>query len=313
MSTPEPPFITPDIPHAPQKAAALLTLTLLAALAFALFVLNARGVFEPHRRLTLAADSAEGVSVGSDLSFSGFAIGRVVRIELGEDGKALFHIDIPEREARWLRASSVFTLERGMVGGASLRAFSGMLDDPPLADGERRDVLSGDMAAGVPQLVNGIQQLVANLERLTAEQSALAASLDNLRQFSAALNSRYGALEALLGGERNARQIITAVERANVLLANANARLFEQGGVSDEAQAALRELTQLLADSRAGLKKADAILADVQSVAANASAASGDLDALRNEVEAALRRINALTEQLNQKWPFARERELKLP
>ncbi len=313
MSIPEPPFTPPDIPHGPQKAAALMLLTLVLAGAFVLFVLNARGVFEHHQQLTLVADSAEGVSIGSDLTFSGFAIGRVVRIELGEDGKALFHIKVPLNDARWLRSSSVFTLERGVVGGASLRAFSGMLDDPPLPDGARRDVLIGDAAAGLPQLVIGIQQLIANLERLTAEQSALSMSLNNLSQFSAALNGRYGALSALLGGEQNARQVLAALERVQALLAKADARLFERDGLADQAQMSVAELAKLLAEARASLGKVDAILGEAQTVAANARVASSDLDALRNDVETTLRRVNALSEQLNQKWPFARERELKLP
>lgn len=296
----------PDIPNAPLKAAGLLLVTLLAIVAFVLFVMHARGVFQPTQRLLLVAESAEGVAVGSSLSFSGFAIGRVVRIELGDDGKAHLHIEVPLADARWLRTSSVFTLERGVVGGASLRAFSGLLDDPPLPDGARRDVLSGDASAGIPQLVASIQQLVINLERLTAEQSTLSATLENLQKFSNALNGRHGALNAILGGEKNARQVIEALERANALLTKADARLFARDGLLDKAELSVGELAQLLGEARSALKKADAILGNVNE-------ASSDLDMLRNEVEATLRRVTALTEQLNQKWPFARERELKLP
>lgn len=306
MPPPANPLPPPEIPNAPLKAAGLMLLTVLAIVGFVLFVMYARGVFQPTQRLLLVADSAEGIAVGSSLSFSGFAIGRVVRIELGDDGKAHFHIEVPLADARWLRTSSVFTLERSVVGGASLRAFSGLLDDPPLPDGARRDVLSGDAAAGVPQLVANIQQLVLNLERLTAEQSALSASLNNLQQFTTALNGRHGALNALLGGEKNAAQVIAALERANVLLAKADARLFARDGLVDKAELSVGELAQLLGEARSALKKADDILG-------NARAASTDLDMLRNEVEATLRRVTALTEQLNQKWPFARERELKLP
>lgn len=295
-----------DIPNAPLKAASLLLLTLLVIVTFVLFVMHARGVFQPVQRLLLVAESAEGVAVGSSLSFSGFAIGRVVRIELGDDGKAHFHVEVPLADARWLRTSSVFTLERGVVGGASLRAFSGLLDDPPLPDGARREVLSGDASAGIPQLVAGIQQLVVNLERLTAEQSALSASLENLQKFSSALNGRHGALNAILGGEKNAGQVIEALARANALLAKADARLFARDGLMDKAELSVSELAQLLGEARNALKKADAILGNVNE-------ASSDLDMLRNEVEATLRRVTALTEQLNQKWPFARERELKLP
>ncbi|PKO35446.1 MAG: mammalian cell entry protein [Betaproteobacteria bacterium HGW-Betaproteobacteria-7] len=296
----------PDIPNAPLKAAGLLLVTLLAIVAFVLFVMQARGVFQPTQRLLLVAESAEGVAVGSTLTFSGFAIGRVVRIELGDDGKAHLHIEVPVADARWLRTSSVFTLERGVVGGASLRAFSGLLEDPPLPDGARRDVLSGDASAGIPQLVASIQQLVINLERLTAEQSTLSSTLENLQKFSGALNGRHGALNALLGSEKNARQVIEALERANALLTKADARLFGRDGLMDKAELSVGELAQLLGEARNALKKADAILGNVNE-------ASSDLDMLRNEVEATLRRVTALTEQLNQKWPFARERELKLP
>lgn len=306
MSPADNPLTPPDIPNAPLKAAGLLLLTLLVIVAFVLFVMHARGVFQPTQRLLLVAESAEGVSVGSNLTFSGFTIGRVVRIELGDDGKAHFHIEVPLADARWLRTSSVFTLERGVVGSASLRAFSGLLDDPPLPDGARRDVLSGDASAGIPQLVAGIQQLVGNLERLTAEQSALSASLENLQKFSSALNGRHGALNAILGGEKNAAQVIEALTRANTLLARLDARLFARDGLMDKAELSVGELARLLGEARSALKKADAILGNVNE-------ASSDLDMLRNEVEATLRRVTALTEQLNQKWPFARERELKLP
>jgi phospholipid/cholesterol/gamma-HCH transport system substrate-binding protein len=235
-----------------------------------LFVMQARGVFQPTQSLLLVADSAEGIAVGSRLTFSGFAIGRVVRIELGDDGKAHFHIEVPVSDARWLRTSSVFTLERGVVGGASLRAFTGVLEDPPLPDGARREVLTGDASAGVPQLVAGIQQLVVNFERLTAEQSALSASLDNLQKFSSALNGRHGALNALLGGDENARQVVEALQRTNALLGKADARLFGADGLVDKAELSVGELARLLGEARQSLSKADAILADARARAPRA-------------------------------------------
>jgi phospholipid/cholesterol/gamma-HCH transport system substrate-binding protein len=69
----------------------------------------------------------------------------------------------------------------------------------------------------------------------------------------------------------------------------------------------------LLNDARNSLKKVDATLDEARAIAVNARVATEDLDALRNEVEASLRRISMLVDELNRKWPFARERELKLP
>ena len=54
---------------------------------------------------------------------------------LAKDGKVNIVIDVSKDDAKWLRTSSVFTLERSVVGETRIRAFSGVLDDPPLPDG----------------------------------------------------------------------------------------------------------------------------------------------------------------------------------
>src|SRR5439155_11550036 len=110
----------------------LVGLAVVLGAGFVIYALYARGVFEDTQRLTLVAENAEGVSIGMDLTFSGFPIGRVNRMALDEDGRARIDIDVPRKDARWLRTSSVFTIERGVVGSARIRAYTGNLQDPPL-------------------------------------------------------------------------------------------------------------------------------------------------------------------------------------
>lgn len=302
----------PPIPHAGAKTVAMIVMTLLLLAGFVLYVMFARGVFEKTQSLVLLAENSEGVTPGMDMTFSGFPIGRVRRIELGEDGKAHIHVDIPVKDARWLRVSSVFTLERGVVGGAKLRAFTGVLDDPPLPDGARRDVLIGDATAGIPHLVSSLRQLADNLVSMTAPESPLNAGIANLRTLTGAMTGPRGALEGLLG-PAGARRLHESLEQTNRLLTQANARLYGQGGLMDDAQRATGELHALLTDVRASLKKTDALLDEARGIAVNARVATEDLDALRNEVEASLRRVSGLIDEVNRKWPFARDRELKLP
>ena len=38
-----------------------------------------------------------------------------------------------------------------------------------------------------------------------------------------------------------------------------------------------------------------------------------DLGTLRAEVEASLRKVSALVDEINRKWPFARDTKVKLP
>jgi phospholipid/cholesterol/gamma-HCH transport system substrate-binding protein len=299
--------------HVEFKATLLLALIATLVCAFLLYVMYARGVFEQTQQLVLVADDSEGIIAGMDLTFSGFPIGRVRRIELAADGKARLLVDVPRKDAHWLRTSSIFTMERGMVGETRLRAFSGMLNDPPLPEGSERTLLRGDTNAEIPRIVASARALLENLETMTGTESSLNTSLDHLRAVTGRLNGRYGMLTGVLGSEDHGKKIIATLDRTNALLAQADQRIFGRDGVMDGTQAAVAQLTGVLSDARASLQKVDAVLAEAQAVGANARVASTDLGALRAEVEISLRKVSQLVDEVNRKWPFARDTEIKLP
>ena len=301
------------------KAALLLALFVVLVAGTALYLLYARGAFERTQALVLMADDAEGVRVGMDLTFSGFPIGRVRRIELSPTGTARIVVDVPRNDAKWLRTSSVFTLVRGIVGGATLRAYSGVLADPPLPDGAERPVLIGDTNAELPRVVGAARELLQNLTALTASDAALAESLENVRTTTGKLNGPGGAIGVITGDAAQARQLGAALARTNALLARldgiaarADAQLLGAGGVVPESRAAVVQLTAMLADARATLKNVDAVLAEAQAVAASTRAATNDLDALRGEVDATVRKVERLVDEVTRKWPFKRDVDVKL-
>ncbi|WP_428000919.1 MlaD family protein [Acidovorax sp.] len=306
------------------KAAALLMFTLALIVGSGLFLMYARGVFEPTQTLVLTADDSEGVVVGMDMTFSGFPIGRVRRIELANEGNARITIEVPSKDAHWLRSSSVFTLVRGIVGGTNIRAYSGILTDPPLENGAVRPVLRGDATAEIPQLMASARELLGNLNNLTAQDAALGSTLSNVQQLTERLNGPGGVLGALMGSESDAKKLVTTLDRTNTLLARldtlatrADRQVFGADGNKDalvpELRAAVGQVNDLLADTRTSLKKVDAVLVEAQAVGANAREATNDLGALRAEVESNLRKIDSLVTEINRKWPFARDREIKLP
>ncbi|MBL0122396.1 MAG: mammalian cell entry protein [Betaproteobacteria bacterium] len=306
--------------HVELKASILLlTLALLIGGA-ALYLSYARGAFESTQRLVLIAEDAEGVSVGMSMTFAGFPIGRVRRIELGSDGNARILVDVPLKDAHWLRTSSVFTLSHGVVGSTNIRAFSGILNDPPLPDGAERMVLGGDASAEIPRLMNEAHQLLQNLNAMTADGSSINESLANVKTFTEKLNGRGGAMGALLGGDAEAAKLRTTLDRTNTLLARldglaakADTQVFGADGMMRDAQSTVQQLNAMLVEARASLKRVDALLDDAKVVGANARVASTDLGVLRAEVDASLRHVDYLINELNRKWPFARDSELKLP
>ncbi len=316
---------------------------LLAFLAFLIvgfitYVMVARGVFEKTQDLFLVADDSDGIQVGMDLTFSGFPIGRVGRIDLQPDGKVKIVVNVPAKDAKWLRTSSIFTMEKSVVGDTKIRAFSGVLTDPPLPAGAERTVLRGDSSSEIPRLMATARALLENVERITSADSSLNTSFTNLQaitgNLSANLKGQYGLLGTVLGGDIHAKKVIAALDTTNALLARADQRLFGEKGVVDDTQTSIQQLTALLQDARASLKKVDAVLAEAQgvavefkgvavqaqgaasearAVASNVRLATADLGLLRGEVDASLRKINSMVDEINRKWPFARDRDIKLP
>lgn len=316
----ESPKPTPTVAHLELKAGLLLLLLALLLCGSVVYVMYARGVFEDTQELVLVADDSEGVRPGMDLTFSGFPIGRVRRIELSSDGTARLVIDIRRKDARLLRESSVFTLTRSLVGATSLKAYTGIPTDPDLPEGAVRRVLIGDATAELPQLVAATRELVGNLIAMSAADSPLATSLTHVEGVARKLAGPRGALGVLFGNEADARQVAAALERTNVLLARLNglvgradAQVFGTDGLMQETRATVVAAKATLGDARAILLRVDALLQEAQGVASNARVATTDLGALRAEIEVSLRKVEHLVDEVNRRWPFARDTELKLP
>ncbi|MEM8513859.1 phospholipid/cholesterol/gamma-HCH transport system substrate-binding protein [Massilia sp. MP_M2] len=300
--------------HVETKAVILLVFLGLMICSFVFYVMYARGVFEPTQRLTLVADDSTGVIPGMDMTFAGFPIGRVRQVELADSGKVNILVDVQSKDAKWLRASSVFTLESSIVGETRLRAYTGVLTDAPLPAGSTRTVLRGDATAEIPRIVATARGLLENLETMTSSGSDVNTSLSNLSAVTGRMSGRYGVLGGALGGDEEAKKLMEALDRVNLILAKADQRVFGQAGVMDDAQTAVRQLDVVLKDASATLKKVDAVLVEAQAVGANTREATEDLSALRGDVDASLRKVNRLVEEINRKWPFARTSpEIKLP
>ncbi len=305
----------PDEPkHVELKAMILLAAIGILVVAFFGYVMHARGVFEPTQRLVLETDDSSGVIPGMDMTFAGFPIGRVSQVELSPEGKVRILVDVQSKDAKWLRTSSVFTLESSIVGETRLRAFTGLLNDPPLPAGATRQVLRGDATAEIPRIVATARALLENLETMTANDSDINASLANINAVTGRLNGPGGVLGGVMGGDAEARKLREALDRINSLLGKTEQRVYGKNGVMDDAQVAIRQLHVVLQDASTTLKKVDAVLVEAQAVGANARVATQDLGALRGEVDASLRKVNRLVDEINRKWPFARSnQEIKLP
>ena len=324
----------PRIKHLAFKVGAVLTLIPVIAVGLLLYALYARGMFDSTQALTLNAPDAEGVVIGMPLIFSGFPIGQVSGMALDELGRVRIEVSIKKKDARWLRTSSVFSLEKQFLGGAKLRAFSPRMQDPELPADSQRALINKDAAQDIPQVIARANSILQNVDEIIRPDSSFNQTLANLKSVTERMAGEYGLLGGVAGSPDQAKKILDTVDSVNALLASLKGvtaradgvlaktddRMFGQGGVMDEAKRSIAQLNTILLEARDSLKKADEVLANAQATtteikhaASNVKDATTDLGALRTEVDGSIRKVNGLIDEINRKWPFARKTQIKLP
>ena len=294
--------------------------SLLLAGIFLVYLLHARGFFENTFHLQLAAASADGVAPGVPVVFSGIAIGRVTTLGLNDSGGIVIHTEFFERNAKWLKENSTFTLDKPIVGGAKIRVESPDLDAPALPDNSTMLLLTSDISKELPVLVERVKAILDNVEHLTRKDGEINATLANVKTLTGRMTGEYGMLEGLLGSPEKARAVTDSLDKTRDLIAKLDALtaktdqwLFAQDGMAEQTRASMIQVRAMLDDAQASLKKADAVMANAVEISANVKDGTQDLAALRAEIDDAVRKANALVNEINKKWPFARDPEVKLP
>lgn len=294
--------------------------SLLLAAIFIVYLLHARGFFEKTFHLQLAAASADGVAPGVPVVFSGIEIGRVTTLGLNENGGIIIHTEFLGRNAKWLKENSSFTLDKPIVGGAKIRVDSPDLGAPALPDNATMLLLTSDISKEIPALVERVKAILANIEYLTRKDGEINVTLANVKTVTGRMTGEYGMLEGVLGSPEKARALTDSLDKTRALItkldglaAKADQWLFAQDGMAEQTKASLAQVRLMLNDAQSSLKKADAVMTNAVEISANVNDSTQDLAQLRTEIDDAVRKANDLVNQINKKWPFAREPEVKLP
>lgn len=328
------PIRAPLIKNLEFKVGLLVSLTVLLGLGLVIYGLYARGLFEPTMTIKLTAPNAEGVSVGMPISFSGFPIGEVKKMDLTEDAKVLLEVAIPKKDAKWLRHNSQFTLEKGLIGGAKIKAFTADLKEAPLQAGASFELITGEDPADISIIKQRVQNLLDNIVAMTRAEAPINRTLGNVETMTGRMAGEYGLLEGVMGSPEKAAEVVKVIEKANTLMTNVNGislkvdgmlakadtQVFGHDGVMDNARQSVVQVNKMLSEVRESLKKADAILASAQTASADVAVITGnvkeattDMGRLRVEIDDSVRKVNHLINEINKKWPFARDVEIKTP
>jgi len=206
--------------------------SLLLAGAFLVYLLHARGFFEDTFHLQLAAASADGVAPGVPIVFSGIEIGRVTTLGLNEEGGIVIHAEFMERNAKWLKETSTFTLDKPIVGGARIHVDSPDLDAPALPDDATVLLLTSDISKELPALVERVKAVLDNVEYLTRKDGEINATLANVKTVTGRMTGEYGMLESILGSPEKARAVTDSLDKTRALIGKLDGLVVKVDGMA---------------------------------------------------------------------------------
>jgi phospholipid/cholesterol/gamma-HCH transport system substrate-binding protein len=276
------------------KVGLFIIITSVMILSFIGYVAYKKGFFAKQQTYTLSSKSGENLTEGMPVVFSGFKIGQVDSLELNSDGLVMIKIKVPDQHIKWIRADSIFILEKPLIGSARIYIATANLNSPPLPE------------TVIPQIVevNDINNAIKNIKPILEKIGSIA---DNIETLIANLADPDGDLTKILSNTRNVTlQADGILKKVDAMAEKTDEQLYGSQGVLTHVQTILKDLI-------VKLKKMDPVLDNIHKISADTADTTRDLKILRQDIDSMVADINNVVNDIDKLIPLKKETQLKLP
>jgi phospholipid/cholesterol/gamma-HCH transport system substrate-binding protein len=276
------------------KVGLFIIVTSLMIVSFIGYIAYKKGMFENEQTYTLISKSGENLTEGMPVVFSGFRIGRVAALELNPEGLVVIKIKVPDRHLRWIRADSVFILEKPLIGSARIYVATANLSAPSLP----KDA--------VPHIVeaNDINEAVKSIKPILEKITSITNHVDIL---TSNLAEPDGDMAKILSSAKSAAARFDGIlQKIDVMAIKADERLYGNQGVLTHVQTILQDLI-------VKLKKMAPVLDNIHRISADTADTTKDMKTLRRDIDGMVHDIDALLKDIDRLIPWKKETQVKLP
>ena len=292
------------------------------------YVAYKKDFFANIHTFTLAAKSGEDLTEGMPVVFSGFKIGTVHALELSNDGSVLIKIKIPVRHIKWLRTDSTFIVNKPLIGSARIVVVTDDLHSPILTSAQVPEVTNvSDINETIKQarpLLDKVNRIATNVEAITATAAApegsIQKTLAHTEKLMGTLSQKKSILEMTIGNEASLEALYSAMkqtkditaqvagilQKADTMVAKTDTMIYGDEGT-------LPTINKSLKDVLAKLQKLNITVDNINKLSTDAAASTSDLKGLREQIDTTVFSLNELVKEIEQKIPFKKAPEIKLP
>jgi phospholipid/cholesterol/gamma-HCH transport system substrate-binding protein len=230
--------------------------------------LKGQDLFDKSKKLFVLYDNVEGLTNSAPVTVSGKIIGKVVSINLNENGKLLVELQINEDTFPISKSSIAQIYEPGFIGGKQIAIIPNYKDKNLTVSG---DTLNAEVKLGLTSsLGNKLEPTQQKIEGLVTDADKLVVNLNSVldEQTKANLKQSIAQLNQTLAEVNIATKQVNAMLAANNQKINNTLTNAEKASgsfvkiTSDLEKAKLTETINNLEGTLAGVNK---MLADMQS------------------------------------------------
>lgn len=121
----------------------LLLLIILSSLVY--YILLKKGTFDERYEYTFISYSADSFTVGMPIKVSGFAIGRLDKIQLLDNGNVKFLFSVNKENQKWICEESLLMVRKPLLGSSEIILYSAIGNPIMQAGSQLNAIVSNDI------------------------------------------------------------------------------------------------------------------------------------------------------------------------
>ncbi len=298
---------------------------------FGYFLLESKGAFEKRFRFYLTTNSAEYISIGMPVKFSGFKIGQVDEIRLKDDGNVNIYFSVNEQNRKWINIYTYLVIKKPLIGSAYIDVLATSKNKLLEPNSKLPVVLTDDindmvakLEPAVDKLLNIIKnidtittnlskedsslfQTFKNLQNLTSEKSSLAKSLKNLNAITSRISKDDSLLTSITGDKNSTKALNDSIKQLNSILKdikNTTSKLNKD--IIKPTSNSLKELLKIFKDINKKLTELDPFINEI-------SSSPSDINALKQNIKSITQKTDQILEKIDQYLIEKNDNEVLLP
>jgi len=291
-------------------------------------------VFTRKVKVVFLASSGEGLSKSMPVMYSGFQLTRVHKIELRDDGMVELRANIPERYNKWIKSDSVAKIQAQGVIGANAIVFSGgTYANPDIENGHvynlKREKAITDLLVKVEPMIEDVKSILENVNNVTTSISnkrpKIESLLDGVGAVGSDLTNKEGSVGYLVRSDYLKNEIASIVEKVKVIETNLQKITTAVNARVDETKPVIQNFDKGLISIKKGTDKIGALaenidktvdtiqpaLNNTNKITADVAETTENLADLREQTDEILNTTNRILLNLEDKWPFNADGEMK--